>query len=77
MTDGDVVVLGSQLAALIVVLHNDGLVSASAIKAQMAAAVDLQPEYRKPLQDALVRFQLLIDALGPFVPRNPNASKTD
>jgi hypothetical protein len=76
MTDGDVV-LGSQIAALIVVLHRDGLVDASAIKAQMEAAVELQPEYRALLLDSISRLQMLIDALGPFAPRFPNATRTD
>lgn len=75
MTDGDVV-LGSQIAALIVVLHRNGLVNANELKAQMAAAVEEQPEHREALLDSILRLQMLIDALGPFAPRYPNARPT-
>lgn len=76
MTESDVV-LGSQIAALIVVLHRQGLVDANELKAQMAAAVELQPEYREALIDAILKLQMLIDALGPFAPRCPKTTTHD
>ena len=75
MADGDVV-LGSQIAALIVVLHNEGIVSAHQIREQLEAGVEFQPEHREVMQAAVQRVQMLADALAPFVPRIPMPSPT-
>lgn len=72
MTDGDVV-LGSQIAALIVALHNSGVLSAGAVRDQLAAAVEFQPEHRQALLDAVQRVHMLVAALAPFEPRCPSA----
>lgn len=73
MADGDVV-LGSQIAALIVVLHNEGIVNAHSIREQIELGIEFQPEHRAVLEAAVARVRMLADALAPFEPRIPNAT---
>lgn len=77
MINGDsAVVLGSQIAALIVVLHNQGLVNAHAVKDQFAAGIEFQPEYSEALRAAVQRMQSLADALPIFEPQIPTTIST-
>lgn len=73
MADVDVL-LGSQIAALIVALHNRGVLPAQAVRDELEAGVEFQPEHREVLQAAVLRVRMLADALGPFEPQVPNAS---
>lgn len=69
MSNGEVV-LDSKIAALIVVLHRHGVVSASDVKAQMEEAFEHQKaEFHEELKASVLKLQMLVDALPPFVPQ--------
>jgi hypothetical protein len=74
MTNGDsVVVLGSQIAAIIVALHTRGVLPAQTVLDELEGGMEFQPEHREVLQSAVVRVRQLADALGRFEPQCPNA----
>lgn len=68
------VVLGNQIAALIVALHRRGVLPASAVLHELREAIRVQPEHRDVLQIADQRVQMLVDALGPFGLPDPHTT---
>ncbi len=76
MTNGESpVVLGSMLSALIVCLHNEGILSAGTVRDQLEAGIEFQPEHREVLSIAVQRVRLLADALAPFEPKIPSTTQ--
>lgn len=73
MADAEVV-LGSQIAALIVALHNEGVLNCQSVLNQLQAGLEFQPEHRAILETAVRRVEMLRDALGPFEPRTLSAT---
>lgn len=76
MSNGDsAVVLGSIVSALIVCLHNEGLLNAAAVRDRLEAGIEDQPEHRAVLQSAVQRVHMLAGALAPFEPRIPTTTQ--
>lgn len=74
MSKEDALVLGSQVAALIVALHRRGVLPAADVLSQMREAIPLQPEHTEVLERAALRVQILADSLERFEPRSPSAT---